>query len=112
MPRPSKRKRPTATANQDLPADEYFVQQITEHQDRMYGYIFSLLGDHSRASDVLQESNLVLWRKKAQFETGQPFLPWALAIAKFQVLAHVRDRARDRCVLDPKLVEQMAQPIL
>jgi RNA polymerase sigma-70 factor (ECF subfamily) len=88
---------------------EFFVQQIAEHQNRLFGYVFSMLGDHARASDVLQETNLVLWRKQSEFRTGEPFLPWAFAIARFQVLAHVRDRGRDRCLLDPDLVESLTQ---
>ncbi|NND98681.1 MAG: sigma-70 family RNA polymerase sigma factor [Pirellulaceae bacterium] len=87
---------------------EEFVQQIAEHQNRMFGYIFSMVGDHTRASDVLQEANLVLWRKKDEFRTGSPFLPWAFAIARMQVLAHLRDRGRDRCLLDPELVELLS----
>lgn len=89
--------------------NEFFVQQITEHQNRLFGYIYSMLGDHARASDVLQETNLVLWRKQSEYRDGQPFLPWAFTIARFQVLAHVRDRGRDRCLLDPELVEALAQ---
>ena len=88
---------------------EFFVQQIAEHQNRLFGYIFSMLGDHSRAADVVQETNLVLWRKKDEFRSGEPFLPWALAIARFQVLAHVRDRGRDRCLLDAELVAAIAE---
>lgn len=87
---------------------EFFVQQIAEHQNRLFGYIYSMLGDHARASDVVQETNLVLWRKKDEFRSGEPFLPWALAIARFQVLAHVRDRGRDRCLLDAELVAALA----
>lgn len=89
--------------------NEFFVQQITEHQNRLFGYIYSMLGDHARASDVLQETNLVLWRKQPEFREGQPFLAWAFGIARYQVLAHVRDRGRDRCLLDPELVETLAQ---
>ena len=84
---------------------ENFVTQLTEHQNRLYGYIYSLLGDHTRAADVLQETNLVLWRKLAEFDSDKPFLPWAFAIARFQVLAHTRDRQRDRLLLDPDLAE-------
>jgi RNA polymerase sigma-70 factor (ECF subfamily) len=87
---------------------ERLVQQIAEHQNRLFGYIFSMLGDHTRASDVLQETNLVLWRKQAEFRSGDPFLPWAFAIARFQVLAHVRDRGREKCLLDSELVEALA----
>ena len=88
---------------------EVLVQHIAEHQNRLYGYIFSMVGDHARAADVLQETNLVLWRKKQEFRAGEPFLPWAFSIARYQVLAHIRDRGRDRCLLDTELVELIAE---
>lgn len=82
---------------------EAFVGHLTECQTQLYGYVYSLLGDHSRAADVLQETNLVLWRKLDEFEPDRPFLPWAFAIARFQVLAHLRDHKRDRLLLDAEL---------
>ncbi len=88
---------------------EQFVRSLTEHQNRLYGYIFSLLGDHSRADDVLQETNLVLWRKLEEFQPDKPFLPWAFAVARFQVLAHLRDQKRDRVLLDTELAEAMGE---
>lgn len=95
---------------QDDGADrsESFVRLLTENQNRLYGYVYSLLGDSSRAADVVQETNLVLWRKIGEFNPELPFLPWAFAIARFQVLAHYRDRGRDRMLLDPELVEILA----
>lgn len=87
---------------------EHFVQQLAEHQNRLYGYVFSLLGDHSRAADVLQETNIVLWRKIDEFQADRAFLPWAFAIARFQVLAHLRDRKRDRVLLNAELVEAIS----
>lgn len=92
----------------DRDHSEQFVQALTESQNRIYGYVYSLIGDHSRAADVVQETNLVLWRKLAEFEADKPFLPWAFAIARFQVLGHLRDRKRDRCLLDPELVELLS----
>ena len=44
---------------------EKFVQRLTANQTRLYGYVYSLLADHSRTADVVQETNLVLWRKVA-----------------------------------------------
>jgi RNA polymerase sigma-70 factor, ECF subfamily len=87
---------------------EHFVQQLATHQNRLYGYVFSLLGDHSRAADVLQETNMILWRKIDEFQTDRSFLPWAFAIARFQVLAHLRDRKRDRLLLDTELAEAIS----
>ena len=88
---------------------EQFVGQLTEHQNRLYGYVYSLLGDHSRTADVVQETNLVLWRKIGEFQPEKPFLPWAMAIARFQVLAHLRDRSRDRLLLDAELAETLSE---
>ena len=59
--------------------------------------------------DVVQETNLVLWRKKDEFREDAPFMPWALAIARFQVLAHVRDQGRDKCLLDSELVAALSE---
>ncbi len=89
-------------------ASERFVASLTENQNRIYGYVFSLIGDHSRAADVVQETNLVLWRKIADFDSSKPFLPWAFSIARFQVLAHLRDSSRDRVVLDAELINQLS----
>ena len=58
---------------------------------------------------VVQETNLVLWRKKAEFRAGAAFMPWAVAIARFQVLAHVRDQSRERCLLDSELVAALSE---
>jgi len=44
---------------------------------------------------VLQETNLVLWRKADEFNEEMSFVTWACAIAKFQVKAQRRDMQRD-----------------
>lgn len=90
---------------------EHFVQNLAQSQNRLMAYIFSLLGDRNLAADVLQETNLVLWRKHEEFQPEQPFLPWAFAIARFQVLAQLRDQRRDRQVLDPQVVEALSESV-
>lgn len=87
---------------------EQFVQQLAENQNRLYGYVYSLVGDHAQAADVVQETNMVLWRKLDEFDPQRPFLPWSFAIARFQVLAHIRDRKRDRMLLDEELAEALS----
>lgn len=95
--------------NEDAEKTETFVQRLTENQNRIFAYVFSLLGDHARASDVVQETNLVLWRKIGDYDPQRPFLPWALAFARHQVLSNLRNRQRDRFVLDGELVELLSQ---
>ncbi|RMG33224.1 MAG: sigma-70 family RNA polymerase sigma factor [Planctomycetota bacterium] len=90
---------------------EHFVRELTGHQNRLYGYIYSLVGDHDRAADVLQETNLALWRRAAEYDPARPFLPWAFGVARMQVLAHLRDRRRDRLLLDAELAELLAEDV-
>jgi RNA polymerase sigma-70 factor (ECF subfamily) len=84
------------------------VNLIVQHQHDLHHYILSLLPDRALASDVLQETNLVLWNKSNEFDPTRPFLPWALTFAFYQVKAARRDSARDRHVFDDDLLETLA----
>jgi RNA polymerase sigma-70 factor (ECF subfamily) len=87
---------------------ERFVQLLTERQNSLFAYLVALLGDLHAAHDVLQETNLVLWRKADEFVPGTDFDAWARAIAYYQVLAYLRDRKRDRHLFDEQLLGQLA----
>lgn len=84
------------------------VGWIASHQAALHRYILSLLPDRSLADDVLQETNLVLWRKAADYDPERPFLAWAFGIARHQVMAARRDAGRDRHVFNDQLVELLA----
>jgi RNA polymerase sigma-70 factor (ECF subfamily) len=90
-------------------ADDFaeFIGMLTDHQVDLLAFILSSLGDYSDTLDVLQRTNIVLWQKASQFRRGAPFLPWALKIAKFEILAFMRQRRRDRHVFCPEVVELM-----
>ncbi|MCB1121840.1 MAG: sigma-70 family RNA polymerase sigma factor, partial [Verrucomicrobiae bacterium] len=66
------------------------IQLLTSNQSRLYAYLFSLLGNRQQAEDVMQETNMILWRKAGQFELGTNFGAWMLKVAYYQVLAHRR----------------------
>jgi RNA polymerase sigma-70 factor (ECF subfamily) len=84
-----------------------FIGLLTDHQVDLQAFILSSLGDYADTLDVLQRTNMVLWKKAAQFHRGAPFLPWALKVAKFEILAFMRSRRRDRHVFCPEVVELM-----
>ena len=88
--------------------DKEFVYQLTDCQNRLFGYLVTLLGSVTDAQDVLQETNLVLWRKIDTFTTGSDFDAWARKCAYFQALAFLRDRKRDRHLFDEDLLAQFA----
>lgn len=85
-----------------------FADLVTGHQQRLYRYILSLLGEADAAWDVLQETNRVLLEKRRDFEIGTSFANWALTIAQYQTMAWLRDRRRDRLVATPQVVELLA----
>lgn len=86
-----------------------FVVQITGVQARLYAYVLSLLGDPHQAADVVQETNLVLWRKANDFAPDTDFAAWACRVAHFQVLAFRQKMGRDRLVFDDLLLADLAE---
>ena len=84
--------------NRRISAPETYARQITEAQGALYRYVCSLLGGSNGASDVLQETNLVLWSKADEFDCEREFLPWAFGIALYQVKAFRKRHACDRHV--------------
>jgi len=86
-----------------------FVAQITRCQRRLHSFILSLVWNPAEAEDVLQETNLVLWEKAAEFDASQPFLPWAMRFAQFQSLAwHKRHRRQQWLVFNDELTRLLA----
>jgi len=88
--------------------DEGFVQLLTAEQFKLLRYIAIWLGDPEAASNVLQDTNLVLWRKSTEFKRGTNFSAWARQIAYWEVRAYVRDERRDRHVFSEEVIEQLA----
>jgi RNA polymerase sigma-70 factor, ECF subfamily len=87
--------------------NEAMVQALTASQGRLYAYILTLLPHAEAARDVLQETNLVLWRKAAEAPEGSAFIGWSFRVAQLQVMSHLRDRARARRRFDDQLLAAM-----
>jgi RNA polymerase sigma-70 factor (ECF subfamily) len=86
-----------------------FIVQLTAAQPSLWAYVFSLLPDHVAAQDVLQETNLTLWRKAADFQPGTSFLSWASQVAYFHVLSHRRRQRRDRLLFNEDVLAYLAE---
>lgn len=83
-----------------------FTQLWTDVQPVVSQFVASLIKDQWAVRDVVQNTSLTLLKKFSSYDETQPFLPWALGIAKFEVLSHRRDFARDRMVCDTEFLEQ------
>jgi RNA polymerase sigma-70 factor, ECF subfamily len=86
---------------------DQFIRMLTEHQVILQAFIMSSLGNYADTQDVLQLTNMALWKKASQFRQDAKFLPWALNVAKFEILAFMRARRRERHAFCPELVELM-----
>ena len=98
----------TERAAAGVDRNEALVQLLTAHQGRLFSFIYALLSDPDRARDVLQETNLLVWRKSHEFTEGTNFWAWASKIAHFKVLSHCREIQRDRHVFDEELLNELA----
>lgn len=88
--------------------DARFIAAFTEAQTSLRGFCVSSIGNREDAKDVFQRTCLVLWKKAGDWDPEKPFLRWALAVARFEVLSYIRDAARERLVFDDDVVRAMA----
>lgn len=51
---------------------------------------------------------MVLWQKFEHFQEGADFRAWAFGVVRYEVLAWLRDKGRDRLVLDEEVVSKLA----
>lgn len=76
------------------PPSPEFLAKVTAAQRPLYGLIMTLVRRAADADDVLQETNLVLWRKAAEYDSSRDFMPWALQIARIQSRSYLSKRQR------------------
>lgn len=88
---------------------EAFVSELTSHQTAMLAFIRALMPGSSGARDLLQEVNIILWQKRAQFEVGTSFKAWSFQVIRYHLLNHRRRLAsKGWLVFDDDLVERIS----
>jgi RNA polymerase sigma-70 factor (ECF subfamily) len=87
---------------------QQFLRAFTLHEPAIRAFVRRLVPARADADDVLQETAIVLWEKFGEFRPGGDFRAWACGIARFKVLAWLRDRGRRRLVLADDVVEALA----
>lgn len=95
-----------------MPAGAEFIQLFTQHQRRLYLFILAQVPNPVDAEEILQETNLVIWRKCAAYEAGSNFLAWASQIARYEVLKFLERRRRDRIRFSHEFLETIAAEAL
>lgn len=88
---------------------EVFIRLLSQHQRRLFLYVMTLVPNGDDAEEILQETNLVLWREFDRFELGTNFAAWSCKVALHQVLAWRKRKQRDRLEFSPAFLEAVAE---
>jgi len=86
-----------------------FTQLWTEAQPTVSQYVASLIRDQWAVRDIVQSTSLALLRKFSEYDENRPFVAWALGVAKFEILGHRRDLARNRMISDSEFLDLYTQ---
>ncbi len=85
-----------------------FLRTYTTHEPAIRAFVRRMVPSRADADDVMQEVSVVLWEKLETFREGADFKLWAFGVARFEVLAWLRDKGRDRLVLDEDVALRLA----
>jgi len=89
--------------------DGRIVQLLVKHQPALRAFILSLMPMRPDVEDVMQETSMIIWQKRAEFEPESDFKAWMFSIARFQAMAYWRDQKRKReSALPEALLTQLA----
>ena len=102
---------PVSMHPSDRAQHEPFLRLFMEQEAALRVFVRSLLFSQEEAREVMQEVSLVLWRKFDPAMAADAFGRWAFGVARLEVLAFRRDRARDRLSFAPELVELLGQTV-
>ena len=109
LPHPPEDSQPVQSGQE---ADTWqHASELGNLQSELQAYATAVCGDPSSAADVVQEANMVIWEKRADFhrEKEGDFRAWAFRITYFKSLAHRRDSARKGwLVFSDEMVQQIA----
>jgi RNA polymerase sigma-70 factor (ECF subfamily) len=98
-----------AGSNHETESRKRLMALMTQHQRRIFAYIYTLVPDRYDAEDLLQETSLVICEKFDQFEEGTDFVAWACQIAYWRVRYARQKFARSKVVFHQELVDALAQ---
>jgi len=86
-----------------------FMRLFLEHEEALRGFVRALSPTREAAREVMQEAAAVMWMKFDALVSPEDFRRWAFGIARFEALAAMRDRARDRHTFSNELLMHLAE---
>ena len=87
---------------------ESFIRLLTKYQQRVFSFILTLVPNWADAEEVLQNTNMVLWRKFEDFQPDTDFVRWANQVAYFEILKFRRSREQNTLLFSENVLEDVA----
>lgn len=84
------------------------LELFAKYQQRLYLYILSMLPNRADAEDVLQNTNIVVWKKFDQFRPGTDFRAWIFQICYFEVCKFRGRRRSSALSFSPELLDELS----
>lgn len=95
------------SSDEDAMKQSRFAEVYISNQERLKGYVYSLVANWNDAEEVFQRTSLLLWRKWEQFDQDREFLPWAFGIARIEVKRFLSERNRQQKMLSDSAMETL-----
>ena len=71
---------------------ETFKKEVLPLKNKLYRFAFSILGDHDLSMDVVQETMLKVWEKRANFEEVRSPEAWCMTLTRNFALDKFRSK--------------------
>jgi RNA polymerase sigma-70 factor (ECF subfamily) len=94
--------------NVDDPQHDQFLRLFALHEPALRAFVRALVPSLADTADVMQNVAVVLWRKFGEFDASRDFRKWAFGVARYEALAYLRDKGRDRHVFNDDLAAALA----
>jgi RNA polymerase sigma-70 factor, ECF subfamily len=97
------------TANPDRVTE--FMHLFTAHQLRLRAFACSLIPHWADAEEVLQQANVIIWRKFDEFQSGTNFFSWASKIVYFTAKDFRKRQRLERRIFSDEFLDVVADEI-
>ncbi|MCC9604683.1 sigma-70 family RNA polymerase sigma factor [Blastopirellula sp. JC732] len=84
-----------------------FAEAYIANQERLKGYVYSLVFNWNDAEEVFQRTSLGLWKKWEQFDPEREFLPWAFGMARIEAKRFLAEKGKQELMLSDAAMEAL-----
>jgi len=86
---------------------EQFVSKFSLNQRRIFGFVVSISPCWAESDEIFQRVSLVLWQKWDHYDSQREFLPWALGVARLEVVKFMSEKSRRKEIFADDVLEAL-----